>query len=67
MTADCHPPYRALREAVGARETSRAREAGVSVAGADCGRPRWPREVAPRIGIRGREVRRRDRSRVRRG
>ena len=65
MTANSHPLYRALREAVGERETSRAFAAGVPVAGAHHGMLLWPQEVDDRIRILGHMVMRRGQSRVR--
>jgi hypothetical protein len=64
MTANSHPLYRALREAVGERKTSRAFEAGVPVAGPHCGMLLSPQEVDDRIRTTRHEVMRRDQSRV---
>ena len=64
MTANSHPLYRALREAVGERKTSRAFEAGVSVAEADYGMLHSPQEVDDWIRTTRHKVMYRDQSRV---
>jgi hypothetical protein len=56
MTADSHPLYRALTEVVGERETSRAFEPGVSVAGAHYGMPLSSQEVDGRVRTMGHKV-----------